>query len=367
MRVLSATLLSLILLSPHTLTDERAPRGAERTYTLQDYFSENPNLARQVEHEVATLTESEFAGALLMPAWEDGISKDTVRSWICEYHVGGIMLLRAHTTSIDTAWLQSTARACGHRLPLLIAMDAEPTLIAWGARSLPHLGAIPTSSETKTQEEVQAVAERIHTALNTLGVTVNFAPVVDGAGNTTIISERSFGGTSEHISTLADAFIQNAMSHNIIPTIKHFPGHGSAVGDTHKTLESIPSTLRELPNFTPLLAHTPLLMVGHLAVAGGAYDTHGIPATLSSTIMRTLLRDELNYTGVTITDAMNMGAVRASAHPARTALLAGADIILMPVSLAAAHSELLTADASAQREAAMRVTRLKLVLAQTQL
>jgi len=173
---------------------------------------------------------------------------------------------------------------------------------------------------------------------------MNFAPVVDSNSNTAIISERSFGGSSEHIKSMATAFNKSALTHNIIPTIKHFPGHGSAVGDSHKGLVSIADSLPELDNFKMFQDSPgtfPLIMVGHIAVTGGNYDTKSLPSTLSPIIMQKLLRDELGYKGVVITDAMNMGAVDKLGNTTVRALKAGADIILMPTNIAKAHEEIL--------------------------
>jgi len=170
---------------------------------------------------------------------------------------------------------------------------------------------------------------------------MNFAPVVDSNTNQDIISERSFGGTAEHIKEMAQAFNAASIAHNIIPTLKHFPGHGMVVGDSHKGLVTARSDLPEIANFSLTIQTTPLIMVGHIAVNGGAYNTHGLPATLSPTIMQGLLREELGYKGLVITDAMNMGAVDKLGNTSVRALKAGADIILMSTNTPKAHKQIL--------------------------
>jgi len=309
---------------------------------ITDYYSTNINLTRRVDEIVSQMTDEELAGQVLMPSWEKNTSKETLQKWLCNYHLNGFMILRkdidAHTIADIKEYYKNN---CASDLPLFISIDAEPSLIHWGFR-LPELTGISQTADLQSTHAVEHDAQKIHKHLKKLGINMNFAPVVDSNKNKTIISERSFGGTSKNIRVLANAFIQNAIKHNIIPTLKHFPGHGSAVGDTHKTLESIPGDLPELDNFKPLGDwQAPLIMVGHLVIKGGAYDTNGLPATLSKRALYDLLRKELGFTGVIITDSMGMGAVTRFSNREVKALKAGVDIVLMPKSVERAYTDIL--------------------------
>jgi len=309
---------------------------------VSDYYSTNINLKRRADEIVSHMSDEELAGQVLMPSWEKNTSQETLQRWLCNYHLNGFMILRKDIDTQTIADIKTYYKKhCANDLPLFISIDAEPSLIHWGYRLL-ELKGISQTAQLRSTHAVKKDARKIHQHLQKLGVNMNFAPVVDSNKNKTIISDRSFGGTSKNIRTFADAFVQNAIKNNIIPTLKHFPGHGSAVGDTHKTLESIPGNLPELDNFKPLGDwQAPLIMAGHLVIKGGTYDTNGLPATLSKRALYDLLRKELHFTGVIITDSMGMGAVTRFHNREVKALKAGVDIVLMPKNVTEAYTDIL--------------------------
>jgi beta-N-acetylhexosaminidase len=131
----------------------------------------------------------------------------------------------------------------------------------------------------------------------------------------------------------SNAFINTTQQNNIIATAKHFPGHGYVVGDSHEKLLKIDGKMREVPNYIPVIENGVLsIMVAHIAVANNEkYNTSGLPSTCSRAIVTDLLKKELNFKGLVITDAMNMGGVVAVPHSGLKAIQAGCDQILMPV------------------------------------
>jgi len=183
----------------------------------------------------------------------------------------------------------------------------------------------------KTVGEVEAVAGTISSFIKEYGFSLNFAPVYDINKNKAVIGSRSHGDTTRGASTLANIFSEVSINTNVVPVAKHFPGHGNVIGDSHKLLPVIANDLVELDSFESAIElGIPMIMTGHLAVEGGEYDTGGLPGTLSSVIQKDLLRDELGFEGVVITDAFNMAALRGFPDKELTSLKAGADIILMP-------------------------------------
>ncbi|MGQ0481318.1 MAG: glycoside hydrolase family 3 N-terminal domain-containing protein [Pseudonocardia sp.] len=199
-------------------------------------------------------------------------------------------------------------------------------------------GSIPSArrmAQTLDATQVRALAAERGRALRARGVTVDLAPVVDvgdqPAGS--VIGDRSFGADPEQVTEYAGAFAAGLRDAGVLPVLKHFPGHGRASGDSHRGRVSTPplEQLREvdLRPYRALLADgSAAVMVGHLDVPG---LTDGLPATLSPAAYR-LLRDDLGFTGLVVTD--DLGAMRAISDrydlPAAVlaALRAGADVAL---------------------------------------
>ena len=150
--------------------------------------------------------------------------------------------------------------------------------------------------------------------------------------NKDIINDRSFGNDSKKIVELASIFIKTTQDNNIIATAKHFPGHGNVKGDSHKELVFVDGKLTELETFKGIInAGVIAVMVGHIAVKNNSeYETGGLPSSLSPKIITDLLRHKLEFNGLIITDALNMGAVTKIEKPSLKAALAGCDILLMP-------------------------------------
>lgn len=221
------------------------------------------------------------------------------------------------------------------KVPLLMAMDAE-----WGLGmrldstiSFPYqmtLGAI--QNEKMLYEMGAEVARQMKRA----GLHINFAPVVDVNNNpeNPVINFRSFGENKLNVTRKAIAYMKGMQDNGILTTAKHFPGHGDTGTDSHYALPQINhSRLRldslELYPFRELIkAGVGGVMVAHLNIP--ALDTSGVPSTLSRSIVTDLLRKELVFPGLIVTDAMNMKGVTASNPPGivdRDAILAGNDML----------------------------------------
>ena len=173
--------------------------------------------------------------------------------------------------------------------------------------------------------------------MKALGVDIDFAPVVDVSGATTggVIGDRAYGADPTSVAAYAGAFAAGLRQAGILPTLKHFPGHGRAVGDSHEELATAPPLAEleqlDLVPYRELLDDGPsAVMVGHLDVAG--LTEPGLPASLSPATYA-LLRDQLGFTGLVVTDELGgMAAVssRFSAPEAVVrAIAAGADLALV--------------------------------------
>jgi len=131
---------------------------------------------------------------------------------------------------------------------------------------------------------------------------------------------------------LCKAFVKTSQQQGIAATAKHFPGHGYVKGDTHDALTYIEGEMLEVKNYIPLIDHGVLsIMIAHIAVKNNeSYNTEGLPATCSGMIVTQLLKEDMGFKGIVITDAMNMGAVKNMPDASLLAVKAGCDIILMP-------------------------------------
>lgn len=234
----------------------------------------------------------------------------------------------------------------GRALPLLIGLDYE-------GGHVDRLANIPGCIQTMPPIEMSALsptafcqqAEKMALELKHLGFNLNFAPVVDLSLNNEqgILGKlgRCFASDAEKVTAFARDFIEAFARHGLICSLKHFPGHGSAAGDTHLGFVDVTDTYQSselLPYKTLLKESNHLLMVMTAHVINRRLDPKGLPATLSYPIMTDLLRHELQFDGVVISDDLQMKAI--SGHFSLSDSLektinAGADMLIFANQLAA--------------------------------
>ena len=258
------------------------------------------------------------------------------------YHIGGIIYLGR---SSPEQQLSMTKRLKAfnrehNNIELWVGLDAE-----WGAAmrvencvKFPYnltLGAIADDSL------IQELGFMIGEQLKLLGVSINFAPVVDinTNPNNPVINKRSFGQDPTMVAQKAYAYSHGLSEAGIMSCAKHFPGHGDTDIDSHKGLPIINHDARriksvELYPFKKLIKKDiPAIMVGHLLLP--AFDNQ-MPATLSRTLTTNLLKKYYHFNGLVITDALDMRGVTALYEPGLIefhALQAGADLLLVPVDV----------------------------------
>lgn len=338
----------------------------KEAYVLSDFLTNNKQLDQDVEAIFKSLDDTAIVAQLLMPAiGRLGQTEETITKLIRARKIGGLLMLNG-TKEGFTSWISSfnAMNDSIGNVPFLYSADAEPSLVN---RKIIGSTPVKKANELKTIDEVIACADTISMNLKAIGINYNFAPVVDMSPNKTV-GFRSFGAVPANIIPWSNAFIIETQKNGIIATAKHFPGHGLVSGDTHKSLQMIDGELKEIKNYPKLIEDGVLsIMIGHLAVANNAkYDTKGLPATLSSVIVTDLLRKEMGFKGLIVTDAMNMGGVTAVPQCDMKAVEAGNDIVLMPVNADKAFADILKkyrSDAAfkAQVDAsAQRIIRMKL-------
>ena len=264
---------------------------------------------------------------------------------VADNHVGGLILAtapgpygiersRVYPTMILANELQRSSK-----IPLLIGADFESGTamrIEEGTR-FPSAMAI---AATDNPDDARMAGACIAREARAAGIHWIFAPVADINENpdNPIINVRSFGEDPRRVAACVAGFVRGAEEYGVLATAKHFPGHGDVSVDTHLALASVLGSRAKLeqhelaPFRAAIAAGARAIMPGHLAVPALESDAT-LPATLSRSILTGVLRKELKFRGLIITDALDMGAVM-SLHPpgeiAVRAVDAGADVLLMP-------------------------------------
>ncbi len=337
-------------------------------FTLNDFLKDNAALERRVNQIYETIDDTARVAQVIMPAiGKYGDEEATITALVSSRKIGGLLLLNGSKDQC-TAWVNkfNSINVEKNSLPFLYSADAEPTLFN---RKIPGTTLVKKAKEIGSIEEVEKTAEIISTELNQIGINYNFAPVVDMSTNTTV-GYRGFGQNPENIIPWSAKFIEKSQAMNVIATAKHFPGHGLVSGDTHKALQVIDGELKEVYVYPKLIEEGVLsIMVGHLAVINNKnFNTDGLPATISSKIVRDLLIDSLHFRGLIVTDAMNMGGVTNFKSAELRSIEAGCDITLMPQNSARAFDEIFKKYKSDEvfrrriEESAKKVIRMKVCL-----
>lgn len=259
-------------------------------------------------------------------------------------HVGGVTLFRKPNIRTPaqvrqlTAALQRAAAEAGQP-PLLIGVDQEGgqlMAIEGGATCLPGNLALGATGSDKLAYQAGLALGR---ELAAMGVNVNYAPSCDVNSNphNPVIGTRSFGESPAHVARLSAAMVRGLQDAGVAATAKHFPGHGDTASDTHHGVAVVAhgrARLREveLPPFAAAIAAgARLVMTGHIALPAFE-DNEQLPATLSPAVLRGLLRGELGFEGVIISDALDMGAIEQGPGlvlDALAAAAAGVDLLLL--------------------------------------
>ncbi len=256
----------------------------------------------------------------------------------------------------------------GREWPLLLAVDQEGGVVERVRVGTTRFPAFMTAGATRDAEVVRRAHGALGKELRGLGFTADFAPVADvtiGAQDPTIGS-RSPAGFPGAAADAVVAAAQGLAQAGVVPVLKHFPGHGSVKQDSHVVLPSQRRSLARLrandlvPYERAIAAGLPAVMVGHLDVR--ALDP-GVPSSLSRKVVDGLLRDDMGFDGVVVSDSLLMRAVTAqggSAAVAVRSLKAGVDVLLMPADPRAARDGIVRAvrrgdlDADRLRQAAAR-------------
>ena len=280
---------------------------------------------------------------------------------IKRYHLGGVIYFNYNgniSVPLDPTQvqelsngLQRIARRQRGRVPLLIATDQEGGLVARVTEPATVFPGAMALGATRSTALAEAAARVGAAELAALGINVDFAPVVDVnlAPANPVIGVRSFGEKPRLVAQLGAAQVRGYQRGGVVSTAKHFPGHGDTAIDSHYGLPIITHSRRTLervdllPFRAAIRAGVDSIMTAHIVVP--ALDRSGLPATLSRPILTGLLRKQLRFRGVIVTDSLDMSGanVMPRERVAVQAVKAGADILLNPPDVPLAYRAVLSA------------------------
>ena len=286
-------------------------------------------------------------------AHADGVTAVTndMRKTLQQYPVGGICQFGKNIESPSQLARFNADLQAASATPLLIAVDEEGGLIARLANNdafnLPRYASAAAVGASGDPADAREMGQTIGSYLKTYGFNMDFAPDADVNTNpdNPIIGERAFSSDAATAAQMAAAAADGLRENGILPTLKHFPGHGDTAEDSHTDLAVTYKTREELENceLLPFTADTGLhaVMVGHIAAPNVTGDM--TPATLSPTLIG-MIPDAENT--LIVTDSLAMDAITAAYTPGEAAVLAiraGCDVLLMPNSLPEAYAAVLDA------------------------
>lgn len=289
------------------------------------------------------LTLQQKVGQMFICGFNALTPNDHARTLIEEYKVGGIVYFRRNVKELSqlaelSASLQAMAASDG-QLPLIISIDQEGGMVARidheGINRIPGNMALGATGSEEYSYQVARIGGK---ELRALGINMNFAPCLDVNNNplNPVIGVRSFGEDPKAVARLGSAVIKGYQEEGVSATAKHFPGHGDTSVDSHLGLASVPHDRTrleqvELYPFKQAIENgVDAIMTAHIAFP--AYEPDGTPATLSHAVLTGLLREEMGFEGLIVTDCLEMHAIAKEygiPEGAVRAIEAGADCLLV--------------------------------------
>lgn len=333
--------------SKEILEESTAETEVQQEIAGKSEQSDTEYQARKILSEM-TLEEKVYQMFFITPEQLTGVGKvvaagTATKEAIEKYPVGGIIYFSQNIVSREQTESMIKNIQSYSKIPVFTGVDEEGGIVSrigsnlnMGTTVFPNMQEIGNTGDVKRAYEVGYV---IGTESMELGFNLDFAPVADvfSNPNNTVIGARAFSIDAKIAADMVESCVKGFHDANMLCTLKHYPGHGDTLKDSHYGTAVTNKTLEELRHneFLPfkkgIHAGADFVMVGHILTPN--ITDSSTPATLSGTMI-SILRDELEFDGVIITDAMNMAAIsdeHSSAEAAVKAIQAGVDMILMPV------------------------------------
>ena len=270
-----------------------------------------------IKEKIIKMSLEEKIGQLLIIGLEEKIVNDTTKNMIEEYKVGGfIYFARNVEDNIQLSSLSEQLKILNKNnpVPLFISMDEEGGRVSRLPKEYKNLPVAKILGDLNDEKLSYNYGQLLGQRLNTVGINLNYAPVLDINSNpeNPVIGNRSFGNNVDVVITNGIEVLKGIESEGVIACVKHFPGHGDTSVDSHINLPIVNKTLIELkdlellPFKSAIENNVDMIMIAHILFP--ELDPIN-PSTMSKEIITELLRKELGYNGVVISDDMTMGAI----------------------------------------------------------
>ncbi len=333
---------------------------------MQPVVAETPSVTQRVDAQLEQMTLEQKVGQMIMPDFRlwNGVNHTQlapeVGRIIDRFDLGGVILFAENvseteqTTKLVHDLQKVVEQDPSNDIPLFVTIDQEGGIVTrlGTGTNLPGNMAL---GATRSPAYAEAAGGIIGSELHALGINVNFGPVLDVNNNpgNPVIGVRSFSSDPNLVGELGSAMTQGIQQQGVAATAKHFPGHGDTAVDSHYGLPVVDKSLAELkqleliPFKRAIDEGIDMVMTGHIGmpqiedeVVESKQGTFPLPATLSDDVITGVLRNELGYQGLVVTDALNMQAIADNFTESEAVIKtfkAGVDIALMPTILRSAN------------------------------
>jgi len=296
--------------------------------------------AAVLSDRIHNMTLEEKIGQMVFSGISGTLANERAITLIKEDKVGGIIFNGHNLVSSDQtiSYINALKSAnANNRVPLFFGVDQEGGRVSKIPGDLIKIPSSLKIGELNNPDFSFEIGKVLGELVKAYGFNIDFAPVLDinSNPNNPVIGDRSFGNSAEIVSSLGIATMKGLQEVNIIPTIKHFPGHGDTSVDSHLALPVIEKSIDELedleliPFKNAIEEGADMVMIAHLLLPK---IDENLPSSLSKTIISDILRENLNYDGVVITDDMTMNAIDSNYGLDEASVLsvqAGTDIVMV--------------------------------------
>ena len=298
----------------------------------------------QIENIVNNLTLEEKIGQMLIVSYRHDTYDEKINEVLTTVKPGGFIFFGENFTTYDKAQTFIDKVINTADIPLFLSIDEEGGRVdrlkdikGYTYNKIPTMLEVGTTND---ENEAYTIGTNIANILKDFKINMDFAPVADVYSNplNKVIGDRSFGSDPYLVARMTTALAKGLSDNYIIPVYKHFPGHGNTETDSHFDLPIVSKTKDELlssdliPFINAINNEAELIMVGHLALPNITGDN--TPASLSKILITDILKNELGYQNLIITDALNMQALTkyySESEIYLKAIKAGVDILLNPI------------------------------------
>lgn len=293
----------------------------------------------KVQEIMGRMTLEEKIGQMIIVGFDGLEAPETVREMISTYHAGSVILFTRNIKDRNqlVSLINQLKKANeGSEIPLIISADQEGGRVTRLPDDATQFPSSLTVGKHRSPQLAYDVGMVTGTEMKAYGFNLNFAPVLDIFSNpqNQVIGDRAFGYTPDEVSELGIANMKGLKDGGVIPAIKHFPGHGDTIVDSHTDLPKLSHSLSRLESFElipfkeAIRQGADMVMVAHIVFP--AVMEEELPASLSYDIITGILRDKLGFEGVVISDDMEMGAIEKHfgiEEASLKAVAAGTDIV----------------------------------------